>query len=1131
MKPFPSMEAFTEAHRGLLQRYRVAGKLTPDLLDKVKRFLEMGSETGQVLDSLSDQRAAQGILDYWSVILHRSLIDAPEAVLAPFDPSTEPQLTDGDYPYVRSGRIHDPESGLLFGRDSLLREMLDRLRDDNFLAVIGPLGSGRSSLVQTGLLPALARGELPGSETWRVYQVTSPLELDRLIFADDPISIIVIDNCDDVFAGAEMEEQSKFAANVLALASKPGIRRIIVLILESDYEERLSQFPGLERRIKSAKVRVTSPTAKEIHDAVERPAQRVGLKFEDGVVDQIVRNIVGEPAAFVLLQFTMTQLWKRRDHSKITREALYEIGVGRTAIVKTAQNFFDGLSEKQRQLIRPLLVHIGSPTPVRLGAPPQLVPISWNSLVKLSADPTENEKLLRGLQEADLIVAREAHESGTGEKTVKLVHPTLIENWEVLNGWLHEERKNREHRDRLRAKAQEWVRLGRRKDAGLLSDREVLEAESWLDSPEGRLTDKKDDIWKLVEISKWRQRRELRISIRIGAAFAVLSAALAVATLLMTRSWHAEQLQSNLARLGYIEMQILRLQLDANNKMARVTQLQRDVYAARQSSNSDRVKEARFLVDQVLREREKVLSNIKTLAEHRRDIVEAILLNSKLTEQQRGEITSRLGELQNDSLTPESKLRITLYSVAAIPQNEKSLNKELQRSIASTRLRSVFVPQGSHEVWAVAFNPVHSTQAAVGDGSGNVWLWNPMDGPNGKESGKLSAASDVVNSLAFSPDGTKLAAVYRKSGAIVWDLATNRELCPLGRRTRPGAGASANNHGVAIPPDANTYGGVAFAPDGKILAVGGERSVQLWDLNTGGCPLLSDPFLLTDEVFGVAFNRTGDLVAAASADGTVTVWELNQPDKRFRKFSNSESSKRIAMYAVAFDPTDNALMASSDADGNGYVWNIETSARTNLPHQHGTVGQIAFSPNGKWLVATATDKGEVFLVDPRDRDKLDRLGDGSKNPIFGVAFSPDSKFLLIGDLDGVARLYFVDADQDVSGDHEALLKLGAQHVADLNLTVDECKLLRKMQIPIFALEAQNFEKEANFLCPLPFLGPRPDLLDVDMNVRAEQTMFEDLTNEVLRVYDKFPDPLTLMGIVVCSIVVAYLLARSAMGAK
>jgi len=1125
---FPSLEAFTEVHRGLLQRYRLAGKLTPDLLDEVKRLLEMGSETGQVLDSLSDQRSAQGILDYWSAILHRGLIDVPEAVLAPFDPSTEPHLSDGDYPYA--GRSSDLESGLLFGRDSLLREMLDQLRDDNFLAVIGPLGSGRSSLVQAGLLPALARGDLPGSETWRVYQV-SPLDLNKLTFADDPVSIIVIDNCDDIFARAELEEQSKLAANVLALASSPGIRRIIVLILESDYEEKLAQFPDLEKRIKFAKVRVTSPTAKELHDAVERPAQRVGLKFEEGVVDQIVRNIVGEPAAFVLLQFTMRQLWKRRDHNKITRQALHEVGVGRTAIVRTAQRLFDGLSEKQRQLMRPLLVHIGSSTSVRLGAPPQLVPISWNLLVRSSADPNETEKLLQRLQDDDLIVVREAPKSGTSEKTVKLAHATLIENWEMLDGWLHEERKNREHRDRLRAKAQEWVRLGRRKDAGLLSEREILEAEDWLDSPEGELTDKTDDIWKLVEISKWRQKRELRSSRRIGAAFVVLSAALAVATGLMAYYWHASQLQKQLAQLNYIDLQILTLKFDAKTKAARISQLKRDeADAAKQSSNSHRAEATKDDVINAQQDRNKVLSYIATLVEDRSHIVKAILqsarLNSQLNEQQRKQLIEKL---HNASLTPVSKLRIALYSVAAIPQNEE-LNKELRTSIVNARLRSTFEPPGSNQIWAVAFNPVDPKQAAVGDDHGSVWLWNPIDDPKGKNSRELSVAGDVVNGLAFSPDGTKLAAAYRKSGAVVWNLATDKVLCSLGHRPQPVSpqpvtrGLGISGYGGAVGSDANNYG-VAFAPDGKTFAVAGERSVQLWDLYPEGCLPKSDPFLPNDDVFGVAFSRTGDLVAAASGDGKVTVWNLNQLDKHERKFSNK------AIYAVAFSPTDSAVVAASAADGRGYVWNIETDAQIELPEQTGTVGQIAFSRNGKWLVATATDKGEVIVVDPRG-NKLDQLG-GSKNPIFGVAFSPDSKFLLTGDLGGVVSLWNIDADQGVSGDHDALIKLGAQHVGSLDLTENECKVLRETQIPIFALEVENFAEEASFLCPLSFLG---DLPDVNMNDRVEKTVSkktvsEELTDVALRASDKFPDLQTLLGIVVCSIVVVYLLARLAMRAK
>jgi WD40 repeat protein len=185
------------------------------------------------------------------------------------------------------------------------------------------------------------------------------------------------------------------------------------------------------------------------------------------------------------------------------------------------------------------------------------------------------------------------------------------------------------------------------------------------------------------------------------------------------------------------------------------------------------------------------------------------------------------------------------------------------------------------------------------------------------------------------------------------------------------------------------------------------------------------------------------------------------------------------MLAVGFDPTDSALMAASAADGHGFVWNIDTGAETELPPRGGVVGQIAFSPDGKWLVATATDKGEVIVLDPRGKDKPDQLVGGSKNAISGIAFSPDSKFLLIGDLGGAVRLWSVDAEQDIPGDRDTLIKLGAQHIAqhmaDLNLTDDECKVLREMRIPLFMLADKNLEMEDHF-CRIPYLGPRPDLV-------------------------------------------------------
>ena len=93
--------------------------------------------------------------------------------------------------------------------------------------------------------------------------------------------------------------------------------------------------------------------------------------------------------------------------------------------------------------------------------------------------------------------------------------------------------------------------------------------------------------------------------------------------------------------------------------------------------------------------------------------------------------------------------------------------------------------------------------------------------------------------------------------------------------------------------------------------------------------------------------------------------------------------------------------------------------------------------------------------------------------MFGAAFSPDSKYLLTGDLDGVARLWDIGSNEVAASDREALIALGAQKIADTKLTPAECGKLRAMDIPIFALADRGYENERAFICPLPLLELRP----------------------------------------------------------
>jgi WD40 repeat protein len=1072
MDYYPSLRAFQNAHRVLLQRYRVAGKVTPELQSELEELLHLGSETGCILDSLSDQRAAQGLLDYWSTVLTRQKSDSAASLLKEFDPNAEPELPDEKCPYVGLRSVEKEQNSLFFGRENLVREMLDRLRDGNLLAVIGPPGSGRSSLVYAGLLPALSHGQLLGSGNWPVKRVTPPLTDHLAAISRDPTSVTVVDNCDDLFALGSEIEQTAFASDVLALVDKPGVRRIVVLILQSNYEQVLVRQPELVARIKSSNVQVTTPSAKDLHDAIEHPAELVGLKFDDYVVDNIVQDIVGERTALTLLQFTMKRLWARRTHNRITFKTLQEVGAGRTAVERAAEAFYHGLSREQQQLLRPILV--------RLGSAPGAVASLWRTLVEASADPSGADSLLKALLQADLIAVsiREVGESAVDGRVVRLVHDAL-KDWDVLSEWIKQEQDQLEYLRRLEEKAHEWVRSGR-SNYGLLSELEYLRAKEWLSSPEGLRSGASDDVREFMHASRRRHRREVRNLRAVLTGFVVGNIIIAfLGVLVLLRGWDAERqrdlavLEGELRQVSYFGAQISTLQRESDSKETFVSQLELSALRA-QKENPTRAAELKNQIKRVAAGRAAMQDQIAVLAKDRNDAIGKIAAanaarwNDEVDDRRREQIIEKaLKTLTGGKLSSHSRLHIAMLAVAAIPQSDERLNAALRSAIVDYRLRSQFSPPGSQQVWAVAFNPGNVHQAAIGDELGGVWLWDPLgDSPTARR--EFLAAADVVNGIAYSADGSLLAAAYRGSGAVVWYVGTREEKCPLERRNTAVAARS------ILPPAAagSTYS-VAFAPDGRTLAVAEGNSVRLWDLAKPGCPTLPQVFRQDDEVFSVALSPVDNLLATASGNGVVAVWKIDDPAVPFRTFPASKPSTSNPMYAVSFSPTGKTLVASSGANGRGYVWDVETGEQADLPTQGGTIGQIAFSPDATLVVATANVNGNALVSDARTGEVLHELGGGGRSPIFGAAFSPDSKYLLTGNLDGVARLWDVgNNDVPVNG-REALIAVGAQRITNTSLTPDECEELRAMDIPIFALADRGYEKERSFICPLPFLGPRP----------------------------------------------------------
>src|SRR5262249_2644025 len=244
----------------------------------------------------------------------------------------------------------EEHADLFFGRDADIQRLIERLKTSRLLAVLGPSGSGKSSLVRAGLIPALRQGALPGSEAWMIRTLlpgaqplaalaaqvlqmhaqgvlTATLDQMRvdpralhlaavLALSDRPASeriVWVVDQFEEVFTLCRDDtERAAFIAAVLYAASFPNGRSVIVLTMRADFYPKCAAYPELAAGIAAHQFLVSPMHEGELRQAIEAPAQRVGLEFEEGLVATILEDVANQPGALPLLQHALLELWERR---------------------------------------------------------------------------------------------------------------------------------------------------------------------------------------------------------------------------------------------------------------------------------------------------------------------------------------------------------------------------------------------------------------------------------------------------------------------------------------------------------------------------------------------------------------------------------------------------------------------------------------------------------------------------------------------------------------------------------------------------------------------------------------------------------------------------------------------------
>lgn len=407
---------------------------------------------------------------------------------------------DGN-PYRGLRAFSEEDADLYFGREDLVEEVLDRLRDGHgFVSIVGPSGSGKSSAARAGATPVLREaGETvvafqPGSRPlWELAGAldqaglgsraslhrrleTEPDSLAMLVVR--PITVI-IDQFEEVFTLAEDGEAAQFGQLIARAIRDPRCRLRAITTLRADYYDRPLSMPELAGPFAEATVGVKPMTAQGIERAVVEPARVAGRQVEPTFLAQLVADMVDEPGALPLLQFTLFELYERTD-GPLTLNGYQEIGGLHGALARGAEETLAELDPDGQEIAEQLFMRM-----VRKGKSlPTSRPAPLREVLDLEDDRVALQAVLEAFGSRRLLTfSRDA----SGAAVVEIAHEYLISEWPQLDEWIEEHSLDLERLVALDAAATEWETHDRSEDY-LLRGGRLSETKEWTEATTLRFT-------------------------------------------------------------------------------------------------------------------------------------------------------------------------------------------------------------------------------------------------------------------------------------------------------------------------------------------------------------------------------------------------------------------------------------------------------------------------------------------------------------------------------------------------------------------------------------------------------------------------------------------------------------------
>jgi WD40 repeat protein/predicted Ser/Thr protein kinase len=922
-------------------------------------------------------------------------------------------------PYKGLRAFQEVDALNFFGREALTQRLMRRLGEDKpyarFLAVVGPSGSGKSSVVRAGLIPELRRGALAGSERW-FYDQFSPgahpfNELETVLnglaaqppqdlaqrlratpqgFATllneclpDPTSelLLFIDQFEELFTQAQdPQEFETFLLSLYHAVAQPHSRLRLIVAIRADFYDRPLLQPFISDLVRDRTEVVIPLSPSELERAIVEPARRVNVDFESGLVTAIINEVKEQPGALPLLQYALSELFELREGLQISPLAYKELGGVRGALARRADAIYQQFDAPQREAMRQLFLRL-----ITLGEGTEdtrrRALLSEVSAIRDGDQSLEAMRsVIDGLGKARLLTFD--RDPITRSPTLEVAHEAIIREWTRLRNWLDDSRNDVRQQRTLASLAHEWQKA-RQDPSYLMLGGRLQELERWAKETPLFLTDEEKNYLNVSVQERLRteaaerqqQEREARLKRQSILRLRLLVVVLALAML------------GALGLTGF-----------AFNERSRAE-------IAAQSANQ----------------------------------------NAAISQSVAFEASARNALAEGDG---DLALALALLAVETVGSNEASTQS--LASLATVALaRGTRAVLSGHNGWVTSVD-ISPDQRLLASGStdASVRLW---DATTGVQLQVLSGHNGDINTIEFSPDGTLLATAASDFNVIVWNVATGEEQIRLAGHNAPVRAASFSSDAQQIYSIASSdvfvwdvatgellkqingqsasLISVASAPNQAWVATGSrDGSLSLWDVTTG--ERLREFVGHRSAIAELEFSEDGLQLLSGADDGVIILWD-SQTGAEIRRFVSTS----IEIRGLAF--LNSSLISAGGADGILRIWDVNTGVEVDRLRGHADALLSLSVSRDKRLAVTGAKDNQLRLWNIGNAGEM-MAYTGHTNRVSALAFTADAQRFYSASADGSVRLWALDG----IGQNAELMRFDyAEPVSSLALSPDEKSLL------------------------------------------------------------------------------------------